>query len=118
MAEERRSTPRFRAYRPVRLHGSSSPQVVETLTKDLAIGGLRFLSPTLFPVSTELSLELVLSTGDEPLTTRGRTLWFHTIPQSEQFDIGISFLDMTPQSKRRLSAYLDRLSNHTASVSI
>ena len=118
MTEERRSAPRFRAYRPVRLHGSSNPQVVETLTKELALGGVRCLSPTLFPVSTEVSLELVLSTGDEPLTVRGRTVWFQTIAQSEQFDLGISFLDLSPQNKRRLSAYLDRLSRQTASLTV
>lgn len=118
MVEERRSTPRFRAYHPVRLHGPSTPQVVETLTKDLSLSGLRCLSPTLFPVSTEIGLEVVLSTGDEPLTVRGRTVWFQTISQSEQFDLGISFLDFPPQNKRRLSAYLDRLSRQSASASI
>ena len=118
MGEERRGTPRFRAYRPVRLHRPSAPQLVETLTKDLSAGGVRCLSPTLFPVSTELNLELVLSTGDEPLTVRGRTVWFQILPQSEQFDIGIAFFDLPPQNKRRLSVYLDRLSSQSASLPV
>ena len=117
MGEERRSAPRIRAYRPVRLHNPSTPQVIETLTKDLSIGGLRCVSPTLLPVSTELNLELVLSTGDEPLTMRGRMAWFQVLPQSEQFDLGISFLDLAPRTKRRLSAYLERLSSQSVPVS-
>lgn len=113
--EERRITPRVRAYRPVRLQKPGSPQVVETLSKDLALGGLRCLSPALFPVSTEVTVELVLSSGDEPLSARGKTVWFQTIPQSEQFDLGIAFTDLQPRTKRRLSAYLERLSNQVAS---
>lgn len=109
MGEERRTTPRLRAYRPVRLHHAGGPRLVETLTKDLAVGGLRCLSPVLFPVSTEVSIELILSTGAEPLTMRGRTIWFRTIPHSEQFDLGLSFIDLPAADKRRLSAYLDRL---------
>ena len=91
--------------------------MIETLTKDLSIGGLRCVSPTLLPVSTELNLELVLSTGDEPLTVRGRTVWFQILPQSEQFDLGISFLDLPPITKRRLSVYIERLSSQAISVS-
>ena len=111
MGEERRATPRVRAYRPVRLQQTGIPRVVETLTKDLGMGGMRCVSPVLLPVSAEVSVELMLSTGAEPLTTRGRAVWFHTIPQSEQFDLGISFFDLPPTDKRRLSAYLERLSS-------
>ena len=110
--ENRRSTPRFRAYRPVRIQKPGTGQVVETLTKDLAIGGMRCLTPTLFPVSTELFLELVLSTGEEPFSVRGRAAWFQMIPHSEQFELGISFVDVSIPNQRRLSAYIARLSSH------
>ena len=118
MDQERRSSSRIRAYRPVRLSKPGTPRLVETLTKDLAVGGLRCISSTLFPVSTELTVELILSTGDEPITARGRTIWFQMIPSSEQFDIGIAFLDLPFEHKRRLSAYLERLSRQTASISV
>ena len=118
MEQERRSSVRIRAYRPVRLSKPGTPRLVETLTKDLAVGGLRCISATLFPVSTELTVELMLSTGEEPIIARGRTSWFQMIPHSEQFDIGIAFLELPFEHKRRLSAYLDRLSSKTASISI
>ena len=107
--EERRASPRIRVYHPVRLHRPSTPQAVETLTKDLSVGGLRCISPELFPVSSELSIELVLSNGEEPFTVRGQTRWFRMIPNSDQFYVGISFLELSPQNKRRLSVYLERL---------
>ena len=118
MMDERRSVSRIRADRPVRLYHLGTNQVVETLTKDLAPGGMRCLSSTLFPVSTELNLELVFSDGEEPFMVRGRTVWFRTIPQSEQFDLGIAFLDIPPANKRRLSVYLDRLAAHSSSVPV
>ena len=112
MAEERRNGQRVRAYRPVRLQPANAPGVIETLTKDLGVGGLRCLSATPIPVSSELAVELSFAQGDEPLSVRGRATWFRAIPQSEQFDLGISFLEMSHRDKRRLSAYIDRISSH------
>ena len=114
MVQERRSSQRFRAYLPVRLHQPGGPQVVETLTKDLGVGGFRCLNSTLCPISTELGVDLVLSTGNEQLSLRGKTVWFRTIPESEQFDFGIAFVDLSPETKRRLSAYLDYLSKFSS----
>jgi len=111
MIPERRAAPRIRAYRPVRLHQSGNSRIIETLTKDLSEGGICCLSPIALPVSSEVSLELVLSTGQAPISVRGRTAWFRTIPQSEQFDLGIAFDEISPVDKRRLSAYLDQLSS-------
>ena len=109
MVQERRRSQRVRAYLPVRLHQPGAPQVVETLTKDLSEGGFRCLNSTLCPISTELGVDLVLSTGNEQLSLRGKAVWFRTIPESEQFDFGIAFVELSPETKRRLSAYLDRL---------
>lgn len=109
MVAERRSTPRVRAYRPVRLSRWGSPRIIETLTKDLALGGMRCLSPDAFPVSTELEVELVLAPGEEIFTTRGRVAWFRMLPKSDQFDLGITFLGLTAQHLAHLSAHLSRL---------
>ena len=116
MSDERRSSQRFRAYLPVRLHRAHTPHIVETLTKDISLGGIRCISEAIFPVATEVSLEIVLSTGSELLDLRGRTAWFRIVPHSEQFDVGIEFSDITPQNQRRLSAYLEHLSEQTAHI--
>ena len=108
MGEERRAASRVQLYLPVRVAKAGHAQPIETLTKDLGIGGLRCLSPTVLPVTTPVDVELVLSGGQDAVTIRGRTAWFRTIPESEQFEVGISFLEMSPQIKRRLSMYLDR----------
>ena len=110
MVQERRKSPRIRAYLPVRLHRPDVHQAVETLTKDISFEGVRYVSSMLCPVSTELKLELVLSTGREQLETRVKTAWFRTLPESEQFECGVSFVELSNENQRRLSAYLDHLS--------
>ena len=114
MLQERRATPRIRAYRPIRIHQSGSFRVVETLTKDLSGGGLCCLSPVALPVSSNITVELILSTGQEPLTIQAKTAWFRAIPESEQFDLGISFAEIPQAQQRHLSAYLDHLSKKLA----
>lgn len=116
MVEERRATPRVRAYHPVRLSLVNAPGVVETLTKDLAVGGLRSLSTAALPVASAVRIELILSTEREPVRVRGRVAWFRTIPESDQFDVGIAFDDLSDADKRRLSAYVERASTPAASV--
>lgn len=118
MLEERRRSPRHRAYLPVRVRQQGGPQVIETLTRDLSEGGLRCLSQLITPVGSELSLELMLSTGSEPLTLHGRSAWFRTLPDSEQFDLGIAFIDLSPQDQRRLATYLHLLSSQTVALGV
>ena len=108
--------PRVRAYHPVRLSLVNAPGVVETLTKDLAVGGLRSLSPAALPAASAVRIELILSTEREPVRVRGRVAWFRTIPESDQFDVGIAFDDLSDADKRRLSAYVERASTPAASV--
>ena len=106
---EQRSTTRYQLYRPVRLHRFHPSQIIETLTKDLSAGGLRCLSASAISVSTELSIELTLSTGGAPISATGRTVWFRTIPHSDQMDLGIAFTGFSGDDARRLSAYLEHM---------
>ena len=113
---ERRSFPRIQTYNPVRLRKAGAPKVVETLTKNVSLGGLRCLSQTIFPVSTDLAVDLVLSTGEAPCTVTGRAVWLRMVPYSDQFDVGIAFTSISPETKRRLSAYLEFLSEKSAEI--
>ena len=109
MGEERRRTQRVRSYHPVRFSLMHSRHTVETLAKDLSTSGLRCLSPTLFLPETELHLEIVLCADHGPIQANGKVVWFRTIQQSEQFDIGIEFTDLNQKDKIRLSAYIDKI---------
>ena len=107
--EERRSVQRFRSYHPVRFSLSHSKHVVETLAKDLSIKGLRCLGPTLFLPTTELHFEILLCSDHGSIQADGRVIWFKTIQESEQFDLGIEFTTLKDKDKIRLSAYIYNL---------
>jgi hypothetical protein len=109
MAREQRHGQRVRAYLPVSLQPRDNPRALQTLTKDVSVEGLRCLSPMPVPVSTELRVQLTLGVGNEPLLLRGRTQWFRSLPYSEQFELGLTFLEVSPETVRRLSTYLDHL---------
>lgn len=104
--EERRRTQRVQSYHPVRFSLVDSRHVVETLAKDLSINGVRCLSPTLFLPTTELSLEIMLCADHRPIQVHGKVVWFRTIHQSDQFDIGIEFTTVLEKDKLLLSAYI------------
>lgn len=107
VTQERRSAGRVRAFQPVRLTRLGHQHVIESLTKDLSPNGAKCLSTTLFPLASELTLELGLGPGQGLVNVRGRVIWFQVRPESEQFDLGVQFLGMSPEDKRRLSTYLE-----------
>ena len=51
MGAENRCEPRLRAYRPVRLQLRGVPEVIETLTKDISLGGIRCICPRPIPAN-------------------------------------------------------------------
>lgn len=115
MQEDRRRTPRIRTYQPVRLQPLHSSRFMDTLTKDVSLQGLRCISEQTFPVATELNIEL--STIEGPMSARGRTAWFQMIPHSDQVELGIAFSDISQETLRRLSAYLEHLSQKYPTIS-
>ena len=108
MQRERRRSQRIHTYQPVRLQPVHSQRSTDTLTKDISAHGVRCLSGQIFPVSTELSVEL--STKEGPMAAYGKAAWFQMIPHSDQVEIGITFTDVSPETMQRLSVYLDHLS--------
>ena len=107
MTPERRSTPRLRSYLPVRLRPSGG-QLIETLTKDLSPGGLRCVVSSPLPVGCQLALEVALPRGQDVVEVRGRTAWFRLLQDGEQFDLGVTFTEVSAETKRRLSSYLEQ----------
>ena len=105
---ERRAVPRVRSYLPVRLYQLGKP-VLETLSKDIGGGGIRCVSSTLIPVGSEIRLEVPLPNGEPILNLRGKAAWFRILPESDQFEVGISFLDVTDRTKRLLSRYFESI---------
>lgn len=106
MSEERRRSARIRCVLPVRLYPQGETKVIQTLTKDVSIGGLKCLSPVSKPVSTALSVELDLGRDKTVIQVRARTVWFQQVPNGDQFYLGIIFDDLSNQNRQLLSRYI------------
>ena len=115
MVTEQRAHQRFRTYRPVRIMPAHRHHPLEILTKDLSLGGARCVSPTLVPVGSKVHAELLLAAGEPPVRAEGQIAWFRTIPESEQFELGIAFERLSDRDRQRLSSCLNRLSHRLAS---
>ncbi len=95
---------------PVRLYPQGEAKVIETLTKDLSLGGFKCLSPTAKPVATPMAVELDLGPGAHALDLRAQIVWFEDVPQSDQFYLGLVFNELNDKTRQLLSRYLERLS--------
>lgn len=108
--EERRRFRRVACMLPVRIYPTGEHKVIETLTKDLSAGGLKCLSPIPKPVATSVSLELTLGHGELPVNLRAKVAWFQSVPRSDQFYMGLCFLDLSDEEHKRLSRYIENIS--------
>lgn len=117
MYPEQRLFPRTAVYWPVRVQRPGTPTPIQTLTKDLSLGGLRALSPDVVPVATSVEIEISLAKGQEPMRVQGRTMWFRMLPKSDQLEVGFSFQGLTPMNKRRLSVCLEQLQSKSLEAS-
>lgn len=112
MGEEQRRFARVPCHLPVQLILQGEPKVIQTLTKDLAEGGFRFLSPIPIPVSTPCSVELVLGSQRAPIHLYGKTRWVQPVENGSQFYIGLAFDRISPWDTSQLSGYLNHLAGY------
>ena len=108
--DERRTAPRVACVLPVRFMVAGSPHPIETLSKNLGLGGLMCLSPRRLPLLSPISLEMPLGRSREPLIVQGLVRWIQEIQDSQQYFVGITFLGLDREDTVRLSRYLETTS--------
>ena len=112
MGEERRRFSRVPCHLPVQLVLQGEPRVIQTLTKDLAEGGLRCLSPVPLPALTPCSIEIVLGSKRSPIHLYGYTRWIEPVENGSQFYLGLAFDRTSPWDTSQLSGYLNHLAGY------
>jgi hypothetical protein len=103
--EERRRFPRLRApvyYRPV------GPLTARgDLLVDLGLGGVRVYSDAPMAVGHRMEVELTLP-DESTLTCLTEVVWLQELPAGAPaaYDVGLQFLDLTPEDLEALEAVL------------
>jgi hypothetical protein len=104
--ENHRTAPRLNCEVPI--DSSSGNIFAGTQTVDVARGGMGFVSDHEIPVNQQITVELELEKGAPPVFVIGKVLWVKQIPETGQYRIGMSFVDMVKGSKSRLDKYFGK----------
>ena len=110
---ERRRWARLRSHVPVRYQDTKTQRFVETLSKDVSVGGLRCVTHEFLPASRELLVELSLRRAAPALKTRARVAWVQQIPHADQYCVGLEFLQLPQTAQEDIASYV---SNATPSA--
>ncbi len=103
--EEKRLTPRIRLHSPLRYQICGEREFNNTLSDDISMGGVGFLNNRFLAPKTTLNLEInVLSRVLRPL---GMITWSSPLPHSDNYRLGVEFLEFNPQEKNYLKDYID-----------
>ena len=116
-SDERRKFTRVNTYLPVRLRVERSGRYVETLARNVSIGGVRCLVEGRPAVDEFLALELPLYKEVMPIQIQGRVAWVQPLSSPTQSIVGINFDTLTPSESRALADYLSHLPASLAGAS-
>ena len=67
-----------------------------TLTKDISLGGVNIRTDTFLPVETVVKMELSLPKMQKIVCIKGKVKWAKSLYGDEVFEIGLEFVDTSP----------------------
>ncbi|MFA4992940.1 MAG: PilZ domain-containing protein [Candidatus Omnitrophota bacterium] len=81
--------------------------IKEYLTKDISQGGIRFLTHEFIPKDSRLRIRIIfpktLLFSFEALV---KCMWIREVPYSEEFEVGVEFIDLPPEILDYLINYI------------
>lgn len=105
----------MRCHLPVRVYPEDRPRVIQTLTKDLSLGGLRCVTPTK-PAEVTVTVEIDLG-RHQSIRLKAKPVWSQAIPGSEQFYLGLAFQHLPEIARQRLSRCIGDVSHQDPQAS-
>ena len=106
--KERRRHPRVNAHLPLQYKDVQRPieTYSGTLSRDISEGGVRFISNEFLSIFTRLLLEVSVPSLSRPLKAISKVAWIQKIPRSNQYNVGVRFMDMTEEDKKQLNSFI------------
>lgn len=108
--KERRRHPRVNARLPLQYKDIQRPieAYSGTLSRDVSEGGIRFLSNEFLSVFTRLLLEVSIPSLSRPIKAISKVAWIQKVPRSNQYNVGVRFMDMTEEDKKQLASFVTK----------
>lgn len=102
--EEGRSSQRIQYSRPMQFQKRGTGQVISTISENISVNGVSFLSDSFIPPETAVMLEIgVFSRVVRPIA---RIVWSQPTPSSNRYRVGAQFMELDPKEKEFLSDYI------------
>ncbi len=90
-------------YREIR---DTPPLFRGTQVQNFSRGGLLHRTEEFLPLNTGMILEFRLPTSPKPIRAISKVCWTKKLPESDSFEVGNEFLDLTREEREVISAYL------------
>ncbi|MGA1871261.1 MAG: PilZ domain-containing protein [bacterium] len=105
---ERRRYPRYVARVPLKLKeiGSGPHSERRTLTGNLSEGGVKFSVDRFISPQSRVFLELTIPSAPKLLRIMSRVAWIKKLPDTDSYEGGNEFLDMTKKDKSEIFDYI------------
>lgn len=78
------------------------------MTKDLSLGGVRFIADHFIPVNSVIKMEIKLKHIPKAINAILKLVWIQSIFNDECYDVGAEFLDINKKDLEFMYHYLDR----------
>ena len=106
---ERRKFSRVNTYLPVRIRLERNGRYVETLAKNVSVGGLRCVVAGNIAVDDPVALELPLFKEAMPIQTPAKVAWVQSMVPATQCIVGLRFNELSTADREALAYYLEKL---------
>ncbi len=74
------------------------------LTRDLSLGGMRFIADQFVPVGSIIKIELKLKRIERAINLLAKVMWVKSVFADERFEIGVRFIDIKGDDLKFLSS--------------
>lgn len=108
--EEQRRFPRLACHTPLQYRDIFKPHAtyIGSLTQDLSAGGVKFQASEWLAVQHRLLVQLQLPGALEPIRTIAQVVWTRKHAHSDQYEIGVCFVEMTAYDRDLVAEFVDR----------
>lgn len=77
------------------------------LTYEISEGGLRMVTDSFMPRLSRVMLRLSLD-PHKVIDVVGKVAWAQRVPNSYRYQVGLEFVEVSPQNRREISGYISR----------
>jgi hypothetical protein len=102
---EKRLYSRIRLKTPLRFQLLGSTEITHTISENISLEGMGFISQSFIAPNALLSLELnIVSNFLNPI---GEVRWTQNLPHSDRYRVGVEFSELKDEQKKILQDYID-----------